>query len=324
MNRVARALNRVWWLVVGLCLVACVSRVTPPPTFTPVVPTTVAIPRSTASATLVIASSTPRLLTATPFTPVAARPTPRPHQFDDVDDLALLSAIFPDLKFTPAIDVFRVNDNSDWSMWIGSAVEGRFTQSRDQELAAIIANDAPRISAEQANRFAPWGSFLAIFQRRDGKLNPVQRAFLFPTALAPQDFQVTVDAAVDFDHDGQDELLLTTTTERLGVSTTAAFLYAWKGQAFVALWSSPIAEDNTGALNQADYFSIEARVELDDLDGNGLDEIIVDRTRIDYARDAQGLANTDQETNRQSERRVYRWDGAVFVLDPARTTPMPR
>jgi hypothetical protein len=233
-----------------------------------------------------------------------------------VEDRALLDALFPDLRFTLTGDAFRVNDDARWSMWITSAVEGQFTQTQFPELAAIIANDAPAISDEQAKRYAPAGSFLAIFQRRESKLIVAQRALLFPL-FPPPVFEVVIETTTDFDHDGRDELLATTTAMSFGISTSAAFLYRWDGTSFVSVWSVPIAQDNTGALNQSTYYSIEARVEFADLDADGVDEIIVDSTRVEYGRDAQGLANTDQELDRRSERVIYHWDAKMFVAAPA-------
>lgn len=323
MNRVARATCWSMWTAAVFVLVACAARVTPQPSPTFVVSTPSATREPTTPPTVVRPSPTLRRPTATPVAPSAPHPTSRRQQFDDVDDRARLSALFPDLKLAPFGDEFRVNGDPNWTMWINSTVEGRFTQDQVQELAAIIVNDAPALSADQARRYAPWGSFLAIFQRQDGKLMVAQRAYLFPTAISPQAFDVVIEAATDFDHDGQDELLITTAALRLGVSTAAAFLYLWDDQTFVAVWSSSIAEDNTSALNQTEYYSIESQVRLADGDSDGMDEIIVDSTRVEFARDALGLADIDRETARRSERRVYRWGGAAFVLDPARTTPIP-
>ncbi|MEW5720248.1 MAG: VCBS repeat-containing protein, partial [Chloroflexota bacterium] len=269
-------------------------------------------------------SPTPRRATATPMPPAAPMFTPRPRQFDDVDARALLTALFPDLKFTPDADAFRVNDDPAWTMWINARAEGRFTQDDTPELAAIIANDAPRLSAEQAQRYAPLGSFLAIFQRRENKLHVVQRAFLFPTQISPQAFEAHIDRVTDFDRDGQDELLIATLSATLGVSTAAAFLYWWDGQTFAPLWSARLAEANTSALNQSEYYAVESEIRFADINGDGMDEIIVERVRIDYARDAQGFADTDRETRRRAYRDVYRWSGTAFVLDPTRATPMAK
>jgi hypothetical protein len=319
---------RVSSFLIGMLLLcafaACAAPPTPHATSTPTITAVqITLPPAPTS-TPITPSPTPRPVIVTPIPPAAPPPTPRPHQFDDVDARALLSALFPELKLFPDADAFRVNDDPDWTMWITSRAEGCFTQDGTPELAAIIANDAPHLSMEQANRYAPWGSFLAIVRRRDNKLQVVQRAFLFPTLISPQAFQVQIDRTTDFDRDGQDELLITMLSETLGISTAAAFLYLWNDQTFVPIWSATIAEDNTSALNQTEYYAIESEIRLADLDGDGLDEIIVDSARIEYARDAQGLADTDHETRRRAYREVYRWGGAAFVLDPARATPMPK
>ena len=318
-------------LLIGLMLlfafVACAAPPPPPPPRPTVSPTIMLAPtRIPITPALPPITSLPTLRRATvaPIPPAAPQPTPRPREFDDLDAHALLSALFPDLKLTPEADAFRVNDDPDWTMWIGSRAEGRFTQDDTPELAAIIANDAPRLSAEQANRCAPLGSFLAIFQRRASKLQVVQRAFLFPTMISPQAFEAEIARVTDFDRDGQDELLISTLSETLGISTAAAFLYMWNDQTFVPIWSATIAEDNTGALNRPEYLAIESEIRFADVDGDGMDEIIVDSERIDYARDAQGLADADHETRRRAYRDAYHWGGTAFLLDPARATPMPK
>jgi hypothetical protein len=323
-SRVTRASSFAMGIMLLFAFAACAAPPTPRPSATATMTRAPTASLLTPTPIPLPPTLTPRPLTATPVPLAAPQPTPRPRQFDDVDARALLSALFPDLKFTLDADAFRVNDDPNWTMWIASRAEGNFTQDDTPELAAIITNDAPRLSAEQAQRYAPLGSFLAIFQRRDQKLQAVQRAFLFPTMLTPQAFDAQIDRVTDFDHDGQDELLIVTLSDTLGVSTAAAFLYGWNDQSFVPLWSAIIAEDNTSALNQPEYFATESEIRVADLDGDGWDEIIVDGVRIDYARDAQGLADTDHETRRRAYRSAYRWNGAAFVLDPARATPMPK
>jgi len=320
------------WLLVAVAfsvLVACAAPVSP---VSPLPPSPASIRREATPTSVqriptllpVTPSPTPRKVVITPLPPLVPPPTPRPLQFDDVDARALLSALFPDLKLTPADDAFTVNGDSNWTMWINARAEGEFTQDGVSELAAIIANDAPHITPDQAKRHAPWGSFLAIFQKPEGKLQVARRAFLFPTALSPSAFDVRIDRVTDFDHDGQNELLIITEATTLGISTSAAFLYQWDDQTFAEIWAATVGEDNTGALNQPQYFATASEIRLVDIDGDGMDEIIVDGTRVDYARDAQGLPDIDREIARRSDRRVYRWGGTAFVLDPAQTTPMPR
>jgi hypothetical protein len=323
-NQLARAYT--WLGAIVWILSACAAPATLTPTRHPTPSATSTLAATRISFPTPLAPTPlpalPRLSTATPVPLSAPPPTPRPLEFDDVDARALLTTLFPDFKFTPDADVFRVNDNPNWTIWITSQSEGRFTQDDLPELAALIANDVPR--ALESERDAPRGLFLAIFQRRADKLHVVQRAFPFPTALVPPAFDARIERATDFDRDGRNELLIVTTVETWGVSTAAAFLYWWDDQVFVPIWSAPLAEDNTSALNQPEYYATEAQVRFTDVDGDGWDEIILDGLRVDFARDAQGLADTDRITRRRTYRQVYRWSGAMFVLDPARVTPLPK
>jgi hypothetical protein len=235
----------------------------------------------------------------------------------------MLSLLFPELSLTPHGDEFLVNGNPNWMIWVNSRAEGQFTQDGAPQLAVIIANEAPQLSPAEVERSAPWGSFLAVFQRIGGRLEVAHKSFLFPTALSPIGFDVKIDRVVDFDHDGQNELLIKTTASRMGSSSSAEFLYQWNDRAFVEIWSAPTGEDNTAALNQAAYFISASEIQLVDLDKDGMDQIIVTTTRVDLARDTQGLADPDHEIARRVERRVFRWGGSSFVADPVRTTPLP-
>ncbi len=234
----------------------------------------------------------------------------------------ILSAIFPGLKFVATANEFQVNGSSEWRMWINSRAEGRFTQNSSPELAVIVANEDPHVSADQQPA-APWGSFLAILRQDHGRVQLAQKAFLFPAQISPLSLDVRIGSVSDFDHDNQDELLILTSSTRMGVSTTSAFLYQWNEQAFSLLWSAPIGEDNIGAINQPGYYASLPDIRLFDIDGDGIDEIVVNSTRIDYARDRQGLANLDQELSRRVERRVFHWDGTTFIPLNALWTPLP-
>ena len=324
MNGLVRAARWIMWMMLIVGSAACTASPMPalptatrPTTVMPTatyVTTTPSTPTATRIPTVMLPSTaTPRRPIITPIPPAAPLPTPRQRQFDDVDARAFLSALFPDLKLTPSDDAFVVNGNPNWQMWVNARAEGQFTQGDAAELAAVIANESPQLSLDQAQRYAPWGSFLAIFQKRAGRVEVAQRSLLFP-ALSPLVFDVRIDRVTDFDRDEQDELLIVTNSTRLGIATTAAFLYQWNDQVFAEIWSAEIGEDNTGALNQPQYFVSASTIRFADLDGDGMDEIVVESARVDYAKDAQGLANTERETVRRSERRVYRWNGTAFSL----------
>lgn len=305
------------WVLLLLALAACSPPSAPTPLPTQTVGPTILptpIPPPTTVATLV-ATALPVVSTPTPFATLTA--TPSSHLFDSVDSQTLFASLFPDLKLTPNGDAFIVNGNPEWLMWIDSRAEGQFTQSSLPELAAIVANEAPQVGEADRQRTAPWGSFLAIFQQQGGKLQAVQRSPLFPTEISPLALEAKIDSVVDYDHDGQNELLIVTTAIRSGISSAAAFLYQWNEQAFVELWSAAVGEDNTAAINQSQYYASSSQFQFSDLNGDGLDEIVVTTTRVEYAQDDQGLADVDRETGRQVERRVFSWSGAAFVPDVA-------
>jgi hypothetical protein len=258
----------------------------------------------------------------TPKSNPTAIPSFRPRLFDRFDALAIVSAVFPDLKFISIGNEFQVNGSADWRIWVNSRAEGRFTQTKDTELAAIIANEAPRLTGEEQRSY-PWGSFLAVLQQSNGRLQVTQKSYLFPASISPLSLDVRIDSVADFDHDNQDELVVLAVASRMGSSSTAAFLYQWNEQSFSTLWQATVGEDNTGAINQPAYFASTPDLRVLDLDGDGIDEIVVNSTRIDYARDDQGLADLDHEMARRSERRVYHWDGNTFVPFVELSTPLP-
>ncbi len=320
--RLAHAIVSASWTMLVLVLVACAP--SSPPAPSPVASVTPA-PIPLAPSPSVLPSPS---LTSPPATPTATRllnptPTLRPSLFNGVQSSSILAVLFPEHRFRPRDADFVVDDDPNWKMWINSRAEGRFTQNRLPELAVIVANEAPHLTAAQLQKTAPWGSFLAILQQTSGKIHVVQKSFLFPAALSPLASDIRIDRVVDFDSDNQDELLVDQTTTRLGISTTAAFLYQWNETGFVELWSASVGEDNTGALNQSAYHASSSDIAVTDVDGDGIGEIVVDTTYLSYARTSDGLANLDQETDRRAERRVFHWDGGAFVLDPARSTPLP-
>ena len=318
--RVAHAIVMVLWTMLVLAMAACGSA--PTPTLSP----TGTSPAATASrpSPSAVPSARTQIWTPTATTQAfpSVTPTSRPHQFDGVRSAEIITALFPGLKLKPQDAAFIVDNDPAWKMWINSRAEGRFTQSKVPELAVIVANEAPHLTPAQVQKTAPWGSFLAILERSGGKLRVVQKSYPFPSSISPLATDIRIGGVVDFDQDNQDELLITATTTRLGTSTTAAFLYQWNVGTLSELWSASVAEDNTAALNQESYRASSSQIEVKDVDGDAIGEIVVDTTYIDYARTSDGLADLDHEIGHRTERRLFHWDGASFVLDPARSTPL--
>lgn len=319
MRRRARVTSKILWIALLASLAACAGPARPTAAPSPTDAVETALPtevRSVHAPTLTATAAGPSA-TLTPLVPTF---TPRPNKYDAIDARTVLSTLFPELKLTPVSGGLRVNGDRNWTMWVNSRAEGQFTQNKTTELAVIVANEAPHLSP-QAQQTTPHGSFLAIFQVSNGMLRAVQRSFLFPVGMSPLTFDVSIQRVVDYDHDGLNEILIVTNTTRLGMASSAAFLYQWNEHSFVELWSAPVGEDNTGALNQSAYYATTSDIQVKDLDGDGFDEIVLESTRVEYGRTDQGLPNLDRETSRRVERRVFRWDGTSFVSDPARATP---
>ncbi len=311
----AHCRSELFWLVLVAVLAACSAPASPTPAPTPtvgptVMPSPILPPTAVSTATR---AASPSPVSPTPVVTPAAEPTA--DHFSDVDAQSLLQALFPDLRFTFTGSDYVVNGRQDWLMWLESTAEGRFTQSVYPEFAVIIANEAPNVSDDERQRTAPWGSFLAIFQQQGSGLQVIQRSMIFPTDISPLIFDAKINRVVDYDHDGRDELLIATNSTRAGISSSAAFLYQWDDQGIREVWSIPAGEDNTAAINQTQYYASFSTFDLSDLDGDGMDEIVMVTTRVDYAQDEQGLADVEHETGRRVERKVFSWGGAGFVPD---------
>jgi hypothetical protein len=265
------------------------------------------------TATLGTADETP---TASPF------PTARPRVFDDVDQLQILSAVFPDLTLTPQPDGYLVQGNSDWKVWVNDRDEGRITQAEQPELLAVIANLVGANPPKEEALYGASAAFLVIMQRHDSKLEVVRREKIFPD-IPPNAIDARIERIVDTDHDGQDELLATTNTVQTLIIRTEARLLRWENGKPFELWKGFEVNDNTAAVNQTDYSSYEATLDFADLDNNGVDELIVNESLTTYPKDEQGRADLTKPSNELEGRAVFKWNGKVFAPDPALTTPIP-
>lgn len=313
---------RATGFIFALLLMACGPRPTATPNLLPSTPTPSfpTVPRlanptehlsptAEPQSTLVVQSPAP--------TPL---PTARVHLYDDVDELAILTAVFPDLPLTSSAQGYQVLGSPDWTVWVNDREEGQITQNQREELAAIIANEVGTNPPKEEASYGPSSDLLAILEVRDGKLAVTRRESILPP-LSPLANDVRIERSVDVNHDGQDELLVTTNTVQTLVIRTEAHLYRWQGDKFVELWKGVEQDDNTAAVNQTDFSSYQATVDFTDVDNDGMDEIIVSGTRTAYPKDSEGRADLTAPSSVSEDRSVYKWDGSAFVFDPALSTP---
>ncbi|MEE8389816.1 MAG: hypothetical protein V3S14_03335, partial [Anaerolineae bacterium] len=121
----------------------------------------------------------------------------------------------------------------------------------------------------------------------------------------PPSFYLPPDL-LDFDGDGQQELLNHYSRVQRGWTTSADILYRWDGHALARIWRADTISDNTLADNQdvpqSYRESYQAEWEWVDLDGDALDEILLRGHVTFYS------SNLGEET----WERMFHWDGKAF------------
>jgi hypothetical protein len=313
-----------WCCVLAVAQVACGPRPTDVPNLTITTPTAspVSVPRLATPVELATItpepSPTPLVQTPQP----SPLPTARAHIYDDVDEPAILAAVFPGLTLTPGSQGYQVQGSADWTVWLNDREEGRITQAQRGELVAIIANQVGPNPPKDEAPYGPSSDMIVVLERRNGKLVATQRETITPP-VSPLSSDVRIERTVDPARNGQDDLLVTTNAVQSLVIRTEAHLYRWQGGKFVELWRGLEQDDNTAAVNQAEYSAYQATVDFADVDKDGVDEIIVNGQRTLYSKDADGRADLTAPSSVTEERSVYKWNGESFVLDATLSTPLP-
>lgn len=309
------------WLF-SLALFACGPRPTETPNVSPATPTLAppTVPRLVNPVARETNTPEPQPTVAAPTLVATPLPTARAHLYDEVDEAAILAAVFPGLALTPDSQGYQVQGSADWIVWVNDRDEGRITQSQRSELVVVVANQVGPNPPKEESPYGPSSDILVTLENRDGKLSVTHREPLTPAA-SPLSSDVRIERTVDPAHTGQDDLLITTNAVQSLVLSTEAHLYRWEGDKFVELWHGVEQNDNTAAVNQTEYSSFQATVDFADLDNDGVDEIILEGRRDLYAKDADGRADLSAPSSVSEERDVYDWDGTAFVLNPALTTP---
>jgi hypothetical protein len=263
----------------------------------------------------------PSLPDATPVD-ATALPTARPRVFEDVDSRQILSALHLNLPLTDEGDTFTVLGNPDWRVWVNDRDEGRITGADRPELAALVSQTVGPNPPPEAANYGPSGLLLAIFIRDEntGELALAERAYPFGN-VSPLAFDARLPRVVDVNHDGQDELLLVTSTVQTLIQKSEAQLVRWDKAQLTELWRSVIQSDNTAGADQAEYASYEASADFADLDDDGVDEIILSGSLTRYAKDANGGPILGAPSRVDAVRQVYVWNGATFILDAGRSNP---
>lgn len=131
---------------------------------------------------------------------------------------------------------------------------------------------------------------------------------------APPDCYVPPDL-LDFDGDGQQEVLSPYFKMQWGWISSSDTLYRWDGQSLARVWGTTIDLDNRGALDAPQIYRENYRAEWEwaDLDGDAPDEILLHEEVAFYLPGEEGYVKDDApSTSEESGERAFRWDGEAF------------
>ena len=132
---------------------------------------------------------------------------------------------------------------------------------------------------------------------------------------APPSFNLPPDV-LDFDEDGRQEVLSHCSKTQEGWKTSIDTLYRWDGHALASVWAVPTAMSGTAAGDQAvpQSYRVDYRADWEwiDLDGKGLDEILLREHAAFYEPDGEKARNSAASAGEEGGERAFRWDGEAF------------
>ena len=250
-------------LALALMISACTASPTPEPTSTPP-PPKVSTPTPTQTATPPHIPILPLLSTTIPQ-PTAVAPTPIPGEQEIVD----------------AVLELRGDEH-----WVAHRVGGSFTAPETEEWLALVGNIGDRDEVR----------WVVIGQTDEGwQLRGTSEVLATDIDAAPPHY--FPPDVLDFDGDGQQELLVNYFRMQWGWMTASDTLYHWNGHALASVWGAPTSVDNRMAdgadVPQPYRENYQAEWEWADLDGDGLDEILFQEHVAFYLPGEEGYVNDD-------------------------------
>jgi hypothetical protein len=248
--------------------------------------------------------------TASPVreTPALPTPTPPATAYALVLPTAVPQPVAVPTPFPDEQDVVEaVIGHGSAAHWVAHLTAGSFTAPGTDERLALVGNigdgDEVRwVAVGQAETGGGW-EMLGVSE------------WLGSGFDAPPSFYLPPDL-LDFDGDGQQELLNHYSRIQRGWATSADVLYRWDGRALARIWRADITSDNTMAddqdmpqLYREDY---QAEWEWVDLNGEAPDEILL-RGQVTF-HPAEPLQGQDggAPPGEESWERAFRWDGTAF------------
>ena len=183
--------------------------------------------------------------------------------------------------------------------WVAHVLAGSFTAPGADERLALVGNIGDLDEVR-------WGVVGQAEVEGDWRLLGVSE-WLGAGFDAPPSFYLPPDL-LDFDGDGQQELLNHYSRTQRGCTTSADILYRWDGRALARVWRADTVSDNTMADDQDVPHpyreNYRAEWEWVDLDGDAPDEVLLhERVTFHLADETQG---------EEAWERTFHWDGEAF------------
>jgi len=257
------------------------------------------------------------------FTPLPPTPTPTPTSVpvsvsatvpvEQVEGVPMLHPIVtPEAVVvpTPFPDAGEIADavlgRESTRHWVAHLTEGSFTAPGADERLALVGN----VGAQDEMRW------VVVGQAEEGWQLLGTSEWLGSGFTAPSSAYLAPDL-LDFDGDGRQEVVSRYYRMHLGWITGAEGVYRWDGQGLARVWGATTALDNRTAeaadAPQPYREDYGATWELVDLDGDGIDEILL-QERVAYYLPGEGGYVEDGApgiSEAQGER-AFRWDGEAF------------
>jgi hypothetical protein len=294
-SRVALTLDRRLLWPVALALILSAQACSAPPDAQDSVSAPPALPPTSGTSTPVDVEAQSITIASTPASGPNCLPTAAPVSSDTrvqlPDEQTIVSAILQ-------------QGNSEH--WVAHVRSGSFTSSGMDEQLALVGN----IGDDDDVRWIVIGRAGEDHWQLLGASEWLGSGFETPPSfyLAPE--------LVDFDSDGQQELLSHYVRTQWGSTTATDALYRWDGYTMARIWRAETIRDNTMAESQDVPHPYRENRRGDwrwaDIDGDGLNEIVLQEQTTFHPLEPSDVADDRSGLGEMSAERAFRWDGTAF------------
>jgi hypothetical protein len=190
--------------------------------------------------------------------------------------------------------------------WVAHVRSGSFTGARLDEQLALVGN----IGENDDVRWVVIGRAGEDSWQLLGASEWLGSGFDTPPSfyLSPE--------LVDFDNDGQQELLSHYARTQWGSTTATDALYRWDGYTMARIWRAETISDNRMAESQDVPHPYRENRQGEwrwvDIDGDGLNEIVLQEQTTFHPLEPSSAADDPGSLGEISGERAFRWDGTAF------------